>query len=102
MSDAPTPTLWAIGDIHGARARLVTLLQAAGIIDAAGHWAAGQQLGICLGDYLNRGEDGAGVIASLRQWQGEAQAAGGSLIPLLGNHDVLMCGVLAERQRMPY
>lgn len=102
MADAPTPQVWAIGDIHGARARLVTLLRAARIIDDRARWAAGRAVGVCLGDYLNRGEDGAGVIAAIRQWQTEATAAGGQLIPLLGNHDVLMCGVLAERQRMPY
>ena len=103
MHDAhATPPLWAIGDIHGARARLVTLLQQAAIIDDHTRWSAGDAVGICLGDYLNRGEDGAGVIAAVRQWQREASAAQGQLIPLLGNHDVLMCGVLAERQRMPY
>jgi hypothetical protein len=103
MHDAPAaPALWAIGDIHGARARLVALLQAAAIIDDHARWAAGSSVGVCLGDYVNRGEDGAGVIAAIRQWQGEAAAAGGRIIPLLGNHDVLMCGVLAERQTMPY
>jgi hypothetical protein len=102
MADAHTSHLWAIGDIHGARSRLVALLHAAGIIDDRAHWAAGHAVGVCLGDYVNRGEDGAGAIAAVRQWQAEATAAGGQLIPLLGNHDVLMCGVLAERRRMPY
>ena len=103
MLDAQaTPPLWAIGDIHGARARLVTLLHQAAIIDDHAHWSASNAVGICLGDYLNRGEDGAGVIAAIRQWQSEAAMANGRLIPLLGNHDVLMCGVLAERQQMPY
>jgi hypothetical protein len=93
---------WAIGDIHGARARLLELLGEAGIIDERSRWTAGPVTGICIGDYVNRGEDGAGVVALLRQLQQQARRAGGNLIPLLGNHDVLMCAVLAERRRTSY
>jgi hypothetical protein len=94
--------VWAIGDIHGARQRLVELLSEAEIIDRQGHWIAGQTIGICLGDYFNHGEDGAGVVLLLRRLQHEARQAGGDLIPLLGNHDVLICALLAERRRTPY
>jgi hypothetical protein len=93
---------WAIGDIHGARRRLLELLGEAGIVDAQGRWSAGAATGVCIGDYFNRGEDGAGVAALLRRLQAQARRAGGNLLPLLGNHDVLMCAVLAERRRMPY
>src|SRR5215469_2817926 len=93
---------WAIGDIHGARPRLVALLSEAGIIDERNRWAAGPVTGICIGDYFNRGEDGAGVVALLRQLQAQARRAGGNLISLVGNHDVLMCAVLAERRRTSY
>ncbi len=93
---------WAIGDIHGARARLLALLSEAGIIDERSRWAAGAATGVCIGDYFNRGEDGAGVVALLRQLQAQARRAGGNLMPLLGNHDILMCAVLAERRRTPY
>jgi hypothetical protein len=94
--------IWAVGDIHGARQRLLELLNEAGIVDAQQHWAAGGATGICIGDYFNRGEDGAGVALLLQRLQQQARRAGGELIPLLGNHDVLVCGVLAERRRMPY
>lgn len=94
--------VWAIGDIHGARPRLLELLREAGIVDGRGDWKAEGTTGVCLGDYFNRGENGAGVVALLRRLQEQARAAGGDLIPLLGNHDVLMSGVLAERRRMPY
>ena len=93
---------WAIGDIHGARPRMVELLSEAGIIDERSRWTAGPVTGICIGDYFNRGEDGVGVVALLRQLQSQARRAGGNLIPLLGNHDVLMCAVLAERRRTSY
>lgn len=94
--------VWAIGDIHGARPRLLELLGQARIVDGRGAWSAGDATGVCLGDYFNRGEDGAGVVGLLRRLQQQARAAGGNLIPLLGNHDVLMWGVLAERRRLPY
>jgi hypothetical protein len=95
-------SVWAVGDIHGALPRLAELLNEAGIIDQRHRWVARATTGICIGDYFNRGEDGAGVMALLRRLQGEAQAAGGRLLSLLGNHDVLMCGVLAERRATPY
>ena len=94
--------VWAIGDIHGARDRLTVLLRAATIIDSGNHWQAGACTGISVGDYLNRGENGAGVMTLLRQWQSEAQQVGGELISLAGNHDILMIGVLAERQRAAF
>jgi hypothetical protein len=57
---------------------------------------------VSVGDYFNRGETGADVVTLLRRLQTEARMAGGDLIALLGNHDILMYGVLAERKRMPY
>ncbi len=95
-------SVWVVGDIHGARARLVELLREAEVIDERDHWTAGATTGICIGDYFNRGEDGAGVVALLRQLQEEAFRSDGRLVTLLGNHDVLMCGVLAERRATPY
>jgi hypothetical protein len=93
---------WDIGDIHGARVRLIELLNEAGIIDERSRWMAGSVTGVCVGDYFNRGEDGAGVVALLRQLQAQARASGGKLVSLLGNHDILMCAVLAERRRTAY
>lgn len=93
---------WAMGDIHGARPRLLALLSEAGIIDERSRWAAGPVTGVCVGDYFNRGEDGAGVVALLRQLQAQASRADGNLVALLGNHDILMCAVLAERRRTSY
>jgi hypothetical protein len=91
-----------MGDIHGARPRLLELLSEARIIDERSRWITGSITGVCIGDYFNRGEDGAGVVALLRQLQAQARWSGGNLIPLLGNHDILMCAVLAERRRTDY
>jgi len=98
----PQARTWALGDIHGARLRLLELLGEAGILDAQGRWQAGAITGVCIGDYFNRGEDGVGVATVLQALQQEARRAGGDLLALLGNHDVLMCAVLAERRRLPY
>jgi Calcineurin-like phosphoesterase len=93
---------WAVGDIHGALPRLKELLQQAAITDRQDRWRVGAMTGVTIGDYLNRGEQGAQVIQFIRQLQYQAAMAGGELIALLGNHDVLMCGVLSERQSQPY
>lgn len=94
--------VWAVGDIHGARDRLVELLRAANLLDNRERWSAGAAVGVAVGDYVNRGPDGARVLALLREMQSQAHARGGEMIALLGNHDALLCGVLAERRRMPY
>lgn len=101
-SGPPAGRVWMLGDIHGARERLVELLCDAGIRDERGHWTAGDATGVCLGDYFNRGEDGAGVVALLRELQDNARSAGGEVVTLLGNHDILMCCLLAERRTTPY
>ena len=96
------PALWAISDVHGARDRLRELLQAAGIIGSHDAWIGGTSTGIFLGDYVNRGEHGAAVVEFVRHLSRVAPAAGGRIITLLGNHDVLMYGVLTERLHAPY
>ena len=74
---------FAIGDIHGCRDLLVALL---GRIDRE---AAGRDHRIvCLGDYIDRGPDSAGVLALLRDRQ--AAAAPARLVCLKGNHEDLL------------
>lgn len=94
--------VWAVGDIHGARPRLAALLREAGLVDAADDWRAGADTGVCVGDYFNRGPEGAAVAQWLRALQAQARTAGGDLITLLGNHEVLMCGVVTEHANIPY
>ncbi len=69
--------LLAIGDIHGCRTALETLVAAVPITD--------DDLVVTLGDYVDRGPDSRGVVEWLI-----ARYATDRLIPLLGNHEIVM------------
>jgi hypothetical protein len=65
------------------------VLQLAGVVDDEGHWAAADATFVQTGDTTDRGPDSRDLIALLRRLQGEAEAAGGRVVPLLGNHEVM-------------
>ncbi len=79
----------AFADVHGAHTELITLLRETGIVDAQDRWAAGRTHVVSLGDLLDRGADSRKVMDLLMRLQGEAQAAGGRLHVVLGNHEAM-------------
>ncbi len=79
----------AFADVHGAYTELITLLRETGIVDAQDRWAAGRTHVVSLGDLLDRGADSRKVMDLLMRLQGEAQAAGGRLHVVLGNHEAM-------------
>jgi hypothetical protein len=79
----------AFADVHGAYTELLGLLRETGILDAEDHWAAGKTHLVSLGDLLDRGADSRKVMDLLMRLQGEAQAQGGQLHVLLGNHEAM-------------
>ena len=79
----------AFADVHGAHTELLTLLRETGIVDAQDRWAAGRTHVVSLGDLLDRGADSRKVMDLLMRLQGEAQAAGGQLHVVLGNHEAM-------------
>ena len=79
-------------DIHGHPEMLARLLRQAGLLDARDHWSGSGATLWLLGDYVDQGPDGLGVIDMAMRLQREAAAAGGSVWALLGNHDVLLLG----------
>ncbi len=85
----PADRVIAFADVHGAYAELTELLRAAGIADAGLHWSAGRTRVVSLGDLLDRGADSRRIMDLVMRLQGEAQAAGGSLQVVLGNHEAM-------------
>lgn len=79
----------AFADVHGAHAELVRLLRETGIVDGQDRWVAGRTHVVSLGDLLDRGADSRKVMDLLMRLQGEAQAAGGRLHVVLGNHEAM-------------
>jgi hypothetical protein len=79
----------AIGDLHGDIGGARAALRAAGAIDKADHWIGGDLVVIQTGDILDRGEDESFIFELLDKLAIEAKAAGGGLIYLLGNHELM-------------
>ncbi|MGK5640510.1 metallophosphoesterase [Streptomyces sp. URMC 126] len=84
--------LYVVGDVHGYLDELYAALAAQGIVDAHGHWAAGNTRLWFLGDFTDRGPDGVGVIDLVMRLSAEAAAAGGYCKALMGNHELLLIG----------
>jgi hypothetical protein len=60
-----------------------------GVIDGEGHWAAGEATFVQTGDVTDRGPDSGPLIDLLQRLIPEAEAAGGRVVALLGNHEVM-------------
>ncbi|MFC4018111.1 metallophosphoesterase [Micromonospora sp. GCM10011542] len=80
--------LYVVADVHGHRAELRGALRDAGLVDSTGQWSGGTARLWLLGDYVDRGPDGIGVIDDVRRLTDAAAAAGGEIGALLGNHEV--------------
>jgi hypothetical protein len=78
-----------IGDIHGDLEGLTAILRQAGITDASNRWAAGNTIVVQTGDMTDRGAHVRGVLDLLIDLEQQARAAGGRLVVLLGNHEVM-------------
>ena len=94
-----TEIAYAMSDIHGHRESFERLLQVAGLVSETGTWTGGRSALWLLGDYTDRGPDGVGVIDRIMQLQEQAAAAGGEVVALLGNHEVLLLGAYHFRGR---
>ena len=89
-----TDRIVAVGDIHGAYDPFVRILQAAGVIDHRQRWIGGGAILVQTGDVVDRGVDSRRVLDLLRKLEGEAERAGGRVLPLVGNHEVM--GMLGD------
>jgi len=86
----PAPKrLVAIGDLHGDLAATRSALKAAGAIDDKDAWSGGPLVIVQTGDVLDRGDDEKAIFDLLYKLEGEAKAAGGAVILLIGNHELM-------------
>src|SRR4051794_21075344 len=91
---------FAVGDVHGYRTEMRAALRERGLIDEAGDWAGGDAQVWFLGDLLDRGPDGVGVVEDVMRWQRQAEGTGGFVGSVLGNHEVLALGFRRFRDLM--
>ena len=79
----------AVGDIHGDWDAMVRALVLAGVIDADGTWVGGDTTLVQTGDVLDRGDDEQRILDFLRELRDGARVAGGQVILLNGNHEIM-------------
>ncbi len=89
----PPGRLFVTSDAHGHRSELVAALREAGLVDADDTWSGGTDRLYVLGDLVDRGPDGIGVIDLVMTLQAQAEKDGGLVVALLGNHEVLALGM---------
>ena len=80
---------YVISDVHGHLDDLRAVLAESGLIDAQARWTGGDDQLWMLGDLVDRGPDGIGVIRLMRSLQEQAPER---VHVLLGNHEALMLG----------
>lgn len=84
-----TDRVVAVGDVHGAFDNFTAILREARIVDARDRWSGSRAVLVQTGDILDRGPDSRRVIDLLRRLERDAQQAGGRVVSLLGNHEMM-------------
>jgi hypothetical protein len=97
--DKPLERLIAIGDVHGDFDDFCLLLKRFGLVDAQLHWTGGNTTLVQTGDLVDRGPKGREVMDLVISLEKEATKAGGQVLPLLGNHEVM--NILGDLRYVP-
>lgn len=79
----------AVGDLHGDLEVTRKVLRLAGAIDAKDAWSGGKLVVVQTGDAVDRGDDDRAVLDLLERLAGEAAKAGGALVAMSGNHEIM-------------
>lgn len=86
--------LLALGDVHGDMHNTLLVLSAAGLVNPeTWSWTGGDATLVQTGDILDRGDKGIQLLEFFKRLSQEARAAGGMVLQLLGNHEMMnICG----------
>lgn len=79
----------AVGDLHGDLDNALAALALAGIVDESGRWIGGDAVLVQTGDTTDRGPDSKPILDLLKRLSTEAEAAGGRVVALVGNHEAM-------------
>ena len=85
----PPNRVVAIGDVHGEFDDLCSMLRRTHLVDEQNHWIGGSAIFVQTGDMIDRGSKGREAMDLLMTLEAEAEKAGGRVVPLLGNHEVM-------------
>lgn len=88
--DQPLPSrIVALGDVHGDLERLTAILRAAELLDSQDNWIGEDACLVLTGDFLDRGTHVRKVMDLLMELEKKAPKAGGRVLVLLGNHEMM-------------
>src|SRR6516164_6611117 len=88
-SAEPQQAIVVIADVHGDFDDFVAILQRTGLIDKQNHWTGGKTTLVQVGDLLDRGPKPREVMDLMMALEKEAVPAGGRVVSLLGNHEIM-------------
>ncbi len=89
LGEAPYCGLFALGDIHGDLYGAINALRAAALVNRFGNWTGGCAVVVQTGDIADRGPQVLATYIFFLQLRKEAEASGGRIVMLLGNHELL-------------
>lgn len=92
MSYQGARKIFVIGDIHGEYTRVFNLLKNAEIINDKGDWIWGKGNLVFMGDIFDRGSGVTETLWMIFRLEKQAEAAGGKVHLLLGNHEPMIFG----------
>ena len=81
--------MFVISDIEGNFAGLKMILLSAGVIDKTLHWSFGKGHFVFNGDLFDRGGQVTECLWFIYKLESEAEAAGGKVHFILGNHEIM-------------
>jgi hypothetical protein len=85
----PPESVVAIADVHGDFDDFVAILRRSGLTDKQNHWTGGKTTFVQVGDLLDRGPKPREVMDLMIALEKEAVQAGGRVVSLLGNHEMM-------------
>lgn len=87
--DAPD-SLYVLGDVHGEFDNLTGVLRNAGLVGPDLSWSGSKATLVLVGDLVDRGADATRVLWYAYRLEREAAAAGGRVLVMLGNHEIMV------------
>jgi hypothetical protein len=89
QTHAESDAVVAVGDVHGDFDDLTGILRRVGLINNQNHWAGGKATFVQVGDLIDRGPKPREVLDLMMALEKEAPEAGGRVVFVLGNHEVM-------------